>query len=210
MFIIIYLCSIKDMFLMTSDRLYTFTKTNKNIVTLAILTLLIIIFGGVAVYLTEHGHQGANITKLSDAFWWAVVTIATVGYGDYYPVTAAGRIIAIFVMLSGIGIFVLLVNTLAQRRLQRADTKLKPRSKLIQPSLLDRETKTSIKNKIEKIENLTEEDFDTLIITMKNLRRTLLEEVKISFKCSRCGIVYHNKPKFCSNCGLDLSGCKIE
>ena len=65
------------------------------------------IFGGIGVYLTEHGHPGANITNLGDALWWAVVTIATVGYGDYYPVTAVGRVIAVFIMLGGIGIFVL-------------------------------------------------------------------------------------------------------
>jgi voltage-gated potassium channel len=51
-------------------------------------------------------YENAN-TRLGDAHWWAVVTIATVGYGDYYPVTAVGRVIAVFVTLSGIGIFTL-------------------------------------------------------------------------------------------------------
>ena len=188
---------------MSSDRLYRLVKTNKIIIVLGLLTALIIIFGGIAVYLAEHGHQGANITKLSDALWWAVVTIATVGYGDYYPVTVVGRLIAILMMLSGIGIFALLVSTLAQRRMQRAESRLKSKTEL-QPILLGHETKTAIKNKIEGIENLTEEDFDTLIIMMKSLRRTLLEESKILFKCPRCGITYHSKPKFCSNCGLDF------
>jgi voltage-gated potassium channel len=193
-------------FLMIRNRLYILAKANMVVITLAVLISLIIIFGGIAVYLTEHEHRGANITKLSDAFWWAVVTIATVGYGDYYPVTVAGRLIAILIMLSGIGIFALLVSTLAQRRLQRTESRLKSKTEL-QPSLLGHETKKAIKNKIDGIEKLTEEDFEILIIMMKNLRRTLLEESKISFKCSRCGIVYyHNKPKFCSNCGLDLGG----
>jgi predicted RNA-binding Zn-ribbon protein involved in translation (DUF1610 family) len=94
---------------------------------------------------------------------------------------------------------------IAQRRLQRAESRLKSKTEL-QPIVLGHETKAAIKNKIEGIENLTEEDFDTLIIMMKSLRRTLLEESKILFKCPRCGITYHSKPNFCSNCGLDLSG----
>jgi hypothetical protein len=52
---------------------------------------------------------------------------------------------------------------------------------------------------------LTYEDFDTLIIMIKSQRRTLLEESKILYKYSGYGNVYYSKPKFCSNCGLDLT-----
>jgi voltage-gated potassium channel len=190
---------------MTSNRLFTLVKTNMNIITLLVLALLIVIFGGIAVYLAEHGHRGSNITNLGDAFWWTVITITTVGYGDYYPVTTVGRLIAISIMLSGIGIFALLVGALSHIRFQRTEARLKSMIKL-QPSLLVDETKTAIKSKIEEIDKLTDEDFDTLVVMLKSLRRTLLEDSKISSKCSKCGIAYHNKPKFCSNCGLDLTG----
>ena len=86
---------------------------------------MIIIFGGIGEYLAEHEQRGANITNLGDAFWWAVVTITTVGYGQYYPVTLAGRLIAILVMFSGIGIIVTLVGMLSQQKLVAYRVKVK-------------------------------------------------------------------------------------
>jgi len=129
-------------------------KPNVDVIILATLALLIVIFGGIGVYLAEHTHQGANITNLGDALWWAVVTISTVGYGDLYPVTTVGRIIAVFVMLSGIGIFVLLVDSLSQRRLQRTESRLNSKT---QAGTFGDEQKIAIKNKIEEIEKLTKE-----------------------------------------------------
>jgi voltage-gated potassium channel len=181
----------------SKDHLYTLAKSNKSLVILGGLVLVIIISGGIGVYLAEHRHPGANITKLGDAFWWAVVTLATVGYGDYYPVTLVGRVIAVIMMLLGIGIFVLFVSTLAQRRVEKTE------SRLNQSNLSGYETKTTLKEKIEGIEKLTEEDFDTLVATMKGLRSTLLAD-SILTKCSRCNVVHHGRPKFCDNCGLEL------
>ncbi|MFI5254268.1 MAG: ion transporter [Candidatus Limnocylindrales bacterium] len=64
--------------------------------------------------LQEESHAPhANITTGGDAIWWAIVTITTVGYGDFYPVTALGRITAVFVMLSGVGIIGALASILA-------------------------------------------------------------------------------------------------
>ena len=188
---------------MITHRLYPLLQANMILVVPFILVILIIIFGGIGVYLAEHEHPGANITKLGDAFWWAVETITTVGYGDYTPVTTIGRIIAVFVMFSGIGIVVFVLGFISQRRLQRVESRFKSKTE-VQSGLLADETKTSIKGKIDGIEKLTEEDFDMLITMMKSLRRNLLEESKNLYKCPRCGNVYHSKPKFCSNCGLDL------
>ena len=126
------------------------------------------------------------------------------GYGDYTPVTTIGRIIAVFVMFSGIGLVVAVLGITAQRRLLRVESRFKSKTE-VQSRLLSGETKTSIKDKIDGIEKLTEEDFNTLITMMKSLRRTLLEESKNLYKCTRCGNVYYSKPKFCSNCGLELA-----
>lgn len=53
----------------------------------------------------ERAAPRANITNFGDALWWAVSTITTVGYGDHYPVTAAGRAIAVVLMVAGAAIF---------------------------------------------------------------------------------------------------------
>ncbi len=57
--------------------------------------------------------EAANIHKGGDALWWSLVTITTVGYGDFFPVTFLGRLTAVFVMISGIGIIGALASILA-------------------------------------------------------------------------------------------------
>lgn len=66
--------------------------------------LLLIWIGGVAVFNAEGGRGDGNITSIFDALWWAVVTVTTVGYGDFYPVTHMGRIVATMLMVVGISI----------------------------------------------------------------------------------------------------------
>ena len=188
---------------MRSERLYKLLEANPLVIPV-ILVLVIIIFGGIGVYLAEYKHQDANITNLGDAFWWAIVTITTVGYGEFFPLTFVGRAIGVLVMFSGIGIVVIIVGIISQKRIKGLESMLKSKTEVRQ-RLFGDETKTDIIDKIEGIEKLTEEDFDKLFIKMKSLRRTLLEESRNSYKCSGCGNVYYNKPKFCSNCGLDLS-----
>ncbi|HEX5029358.1 MAG TPA: ion transporter [Gaiellaceae bacterium] len=53
----------------------------------------------------EQNASGANITTAGDALWWGYVTATTVGYGDYYPVTAGGRISALIMLTVGVGLF---------------------------------------------------------------------------------------------------------
>jgi voltage-gated potassium channel len=60
--------------------------------------------GSVAILDAEQNAPGANITTFGDAMWWACTTVATVGYGDRYPVTTEGRLIAVALMVVGIGV----------------------------------------------------------------------------------------------------------
>ena len=188
---------------MKSARFNKFLQANINVIIPVILVVLVIVVGGFFEYLAEYKQPGANITKLHDALWWAVITITTVGYGDYTPISPLGRIIATIVMFSGIGIAVTLVTVFAQRRVERVQERLKSKTDG-KARVLANDMKATIEDKVEGIEKLTEEDFDGLIVMMKTLRLTLLEESKQLYKCPRCGSDYRSKPKFCSNCGFTL------
>lgn len=71
----------------------------------AILAFLTIVFSAIGILQVERDAPGAKIVNAEDALWWAYVTITTVGYGDLYPVTTEGRMIAAVLMTVGVGLF---------------------------------------------------------------------------------------------------------
>ena len=76
----------------------------------AVVTLFL---GAWLVLLFEEKAKGTNIHDYPDALWWAIVTVTTVGYGDRYPVTEGGRVVAAILMLVGIGLIGVLTATVA-------------------------------------------------------------------------------------------------
>ena len=70
---------------------------------------VLVLNGAIIVDLFERHAPGSNIHTLRDALWWSFVTVTTVGYGDFYPVTAGGRVTACFIM--GTGLLTLAVVT---------------------------------------------------------------------------------------------------
>ncbi len=77
-----------------------------------ISAILVLVIASIMV-LGFESRGGGNIKTGGDALWWSVVTISTVGYGDFFPVTLGGRITAFFVMLAGVGIIGALASILA-------------------------------------------------------------------------------------------------
>lgn len=77
-----------------------------------LLALLFVIAGSTAILHFETLPE-SNIHTADDAIWWAISTITTVGYGDRYPVTTEGRVVAALLMIAGVGLFGTLLATLA-------------------------------------------------------------------------------------------------
>ncbi|MFI5893036.1 potassium channel family protein [Actinoplanes sp. NPDC051513] len=76
-------------------------------------TILIVLVAGLAVLEAERGHPDSNIQSYPAALWWAVCTITTVGYGDLYPETLEGRMVAVALMIGGLGLIGFTTGSLA-------------------------------------------------------------------------------------------------
>jgi voltage-gated potassium channel len=74
---------------------------------------LLAFVAALAVLDVEQTSPDANISDFGDAIWWAVTTMTTVGYGDHYPVTSVGRVVAFGLMLGGIALLGTVTATLA-------------------------------------------------------------------------------------------------
>lgn len=74
---------------------------------------LIAFVAALAVLEAERGTEGALITSFGDAMWWACTTMTTVGYGDTYPVSTAGRFVGVGLMIGGIALLGTVTATFA-------------------------------------------------------------------------------------------------
>ena len=80
-------------------------RAGSALLTLLLMGILVLEFGSLEILHVEQDAAGANITSASDALWYTIVTISTVGYGDRYPVTNEGRVIGSLIIIVGVGIF---------------------------------------------------------------------------------------------------------
>ena len=78
-----------------------------------ISTALLVFVASLAVLDAERHADGATIGTFGDALWWSWVTITTVGYGDFYPVTLTGRFVGVLLMLGGIALIGVVTATFA-------------------------------------------------------------------------------------------------
>jgi voltage-gated potassium channel len=87
--------------------------------------VLLVYVASLAILDQERGRPGAKINTLGEAVWWAISTVTTVGYGDSYPITVTGRVIAVLLMIGGISLIGVVTASLASwivQRVAEADT----------------------------------------------------------------------------------------
>ena len=77
------------------------------------LTIVVLASASVLVLQFESETADANITNGWDALWYSIVTITTVGYGDFYPVSLWGRVTAVFIMVAGVGLIGVMASLLS-------------------------------------------------------------------------------------------------
>lgn len=139
--------------------------SNRKETTIASILLLLVILLtlGSSMMLFLEGHSpDANIKTGGDALWWALVTISTVGYGDHYPVTDAGKILASGVILCGVGLFGMISGLITSMitsptRMQALKAEQKEQQMI---ALLEQQQ--TILTRLEKLERRMTRDIDKL------------------------------------------------
>jgi voltage-gated potassium channel len=98
-------------------------KFGRTATAVVIAFIFVTYLASLAVLNAERGAPGAKIETFPDALWWSIVTMSTVGYGEYYPVTTNGRLIAAGVMVVGISLLGLVGASVASSVISRLSGK---------------------------------------------------------------------------------------
>jgi len=94
-------------------RMFTGRLAQNTLLFTLVVALVMVFTIAWLVLIAEQSNPNANIKTYHDAVWWAFVTITTVGYGDYYPVTGWGQSFAVILMFFGLGIIGVLSSYLS-------------------------------------------------------------------------------------------------
>lgn len=95
-----------------THRVLRHRRAESGLSAVALAAIVILLGASVAILQVERA-EGANILDAGDAVWWALSTMTTVGYGDRFPVTFEGRLVAALLMVAGVGLFGTLSGFLA-------------------------------------------------------------------------------------------------
>jgi len=148
---------------MRAVRMLTVLGREARLAYLLIVSLVVVLLGTFSTYLLEADVPEARIRDLGDAFWWALATVTTVGYGDVVPVTVFGRAVGAVLMVSGIAILSVFISTLGAYLVSRITT--------AGPQTVNDEVKEVLKKKVDVVESLSEEEVEELVRMIRALHR---------------------------------------
>ena len=121
-----------------------------------LMTLIVLTTTSVLVLQYESHSADSNIKSGWDAFWYAVVTITTVGYGDRYPVTVGGRITAMFIMFMGVGIIGALASILSSLLVGSPPAEAEETAAAVQPGLSVEQQLTAMNDELAALRQMLE------------------------------------------------------
>ena len=149
----------------------TVLKKEAMAISSAIFTMLVlVIISASLMYNLEHLAQPDAFTSIPHAIWWAVVTMTTVGYGDVTPITMGGKLLAIFIMLIGVGIVALPAGILAARFGDELQSRKKHLTAHVTNALSDGHVSDLEKRDLQKLSHkleISEDDLQRIIDSEK-------------------------------------------
>jgi voltage-gated potassium channel len=141
----------------------------------------ILLVGAITAYEAERNAPGSNIRTFGDAVWWATTTMTTVGYGDRYPVTFQGRLVAVGLMVTGMALVGVITAGIAAWFVRHV-------------SGLGRDVE-AVEEKVDAVEHAIGEDHDEVLATLRNVSNRLswMEDV-VAEIAARNGYVPRPRP----------------
>lgn len=125
-------------------------------------TAVVVLWSSLGIYVMEKGIND-SIATFGDAVWWSIVTTTTVGYGDISPSSLGGRIIAVFLMITGIGMIGTFTANLASHWIQYTQ-------RAREGVNAEEDLKSQLAKWVERIEELTDKEYKLMLDTMELLR----------------------------------------
>lgn len=157
-------------------------KESRSIVAAMMVMLFLIIIAASIMHFIEGKAQPEHFGSIMQSFWWAVVTMTTVGYGDVIPITTAGKITSTFIMLIGVGLVALPAGMLAGRFGEELRERKESLDAQIKKVLADGHIDTEDYEALELLANKLEIDPEDLQRSIIQLRQGHHSE-----KCPHCG-----------------------
>lgn len=158
---------------------------------LVIILAATIVFGSIAILSVEEGNE--NIEDFEDAVWFALTTLTISGFGDVYPITTGGRIVAVVLSFIGLGIILGFLSNIGSALVSSRLGKT--------PKRLHNETKELILNRMNNIEQLHEDELGDLIALITSLNKAGKANNSDAYVCSRCSNNCLTGSIYCNKCG---------